>query len=192
MNHPSNRLLLQTAVALLVAPFVLQAIGLTLTSSTDLVIYSMAAIGLNLLVGFTGLTSFGHGAWFGIGAYAAALAQLNWFKGSFVSPLVFAVLFIAVLATAFGFLILRRRGVYFSLLTLALSALTFTVSFRWTALTGGESGLGAHGRHPGAARRPAEARRSRARRATSAATATHTSSPAVRAAPASSSAWTSS
>ena len=102
----------------------------------------MAAMGLNLLVGFTGLTSFGHGAWFGIGAYAAALAQLNWFKGSFVVPLLFAVGFVALLATAFGFLILRRRGVYFSLLTLALSALTFTVSFRWTALTGGESGLG--------------------------------------------------
>ncbi|MBU6271398.1 MAG: ATP-binding cassette domain-containing protein [Betaproteobacteria bacterium] len=138
----SHRPLLQAVAALLIAPFLLQAIGLTLTSSTDLVIYAMAAMGLNLLVGFTGLTSFGHGAWFGIGAYAAALAQLNWFKGSFVVPLLFAVGFVALLATAFGFLILRRRGVYFSLLTLALSALTFTVSFRWTALTGGESGLG--------------------------------------------------
>jgi ABC-type branched-subunit amino acid transport system ATPase component/ABC-type branched-subunit amino acid transport system permease subunit len=130
------------AAAMVVAPFVLQAIGLTLTSATDLLIYAMAAMGLNLLVGFTGLTSFGHGAWFGIGAYAAALAQLHFFKGSFVAPLLFAIVFIALLATAFGFLILRRRGVYFSLLTLALSALTFAVSFRWTALTGGESGLG--------------------------------------------------
>ena len=69
MNSSSPlRPLVQASAALLIAPFVLQAIGLTLTSSTDLVIYAMAAMGLNLLVGFTGLTSFGHGAWFGIGA----------------------------------------------------------------------------------------------------------------------------
>ena len=142
MTNTRHRPLLQGAAALLVAPFVLQAIGLTLTSSTDLVIYAIAAIGLNLLVGFTGLTSFGHGAWFGIGAYAAALAQLRWFPGSFIAPLVFSFVFVTALAAAFGFLILRRRGVYFSLLTLALSALTFTMAFRWTALTGGESGLG--------------------------------------------------
>lgn len=142
MINPRHRPLLQGAIALLIAPFLLQAIGLTLTSSTDLVIYAIAAIGLNLLVGFTGLTSFGHGAWFGIGAYAAAIAQIHWFPGSFVAPFAFAIAFVALLSTAFGFLILRRRGVYFSLLTLALSALTFTVAFRWTALTGGESGLG--------------------------------------------------
>ena len=130
------------ALALIVLPFVLQAIGLTLTSSTDVVIFAIAAMGLNLLVGYTGLTSFGHGAWFGIGAYAAALSQKYWFTEQIVIPLVFALAFIAALATVVGFLILRRRGVYFSLLTLALSALTFAIAFRWTAFTGGESGLG--------------------------------------------------
>jgi ABC-type branched-subunit amino acid transport system ATPase component/ABC-type branched-subunit amino acid transport system permease subunit len=130
------------ALALLVVPFVLQAIGLTLTSSTDVVIFAIAAMGLNLLVGYSGLTSFGHGAWFGIGAYAAALSQKYWFPGQIVLPFLFSIAFIALLATAVGFLILRRRGVYFSLLTLALSALTFAIAFRWTAFTGGESGLG--------------------------------------------------
>jgi branched-chain amino acid transport system ATP-binding protein len=130
------------ALALIVVPFVLQAIGLTLTSSTDVVIFAIAAMGLNLLVGYTGLTSFGHGAWFGIGAYAAALSQKYWLPGQIVLPLLFALAFVAVLAAIVGFLILRRRGVYFSLLTLALSALTFAVAFRWTAFTGGESGLG--------------------------------------------------
>ena len=90
-----------------------------------------------------GSVSFGHGAWFGIGAYAAGLIQLHWFRGEIcaaaaavdgrrgrrVRPLV-------------GFIILRRRGVYFSLLTLALAALTYTIAFRWTAVTGGEDGLG--------------------------------------------------
>ncbi|NLD69492.1 MAG: ATP-binding cassette domain-containing protein [Limnobacter sp.] len=137
-----HRPLVTGAVGLLVAPFLLQAVGLTLTSATDLVIFSIAAMGLNLLLGHTGLTSFGHGAWFGIGAYAAALSQLHWFERQFVAPLLFALAFVAVLALAIGFLILRRRGVYFALLTLALSALTFAIAFRWTALTGGESGLG--------------------------------------------------
>ena len=73
-----HRPLVTGAVGLLVAPFLLQAVGLTLTSATDLVIFSIAAMGLNLLLGHTGLTSFGHGAWFGIGAYAAALSQLHW------------------------------------------------------------------------------------------------------------------
>ncbi len=130
------------AIAMLIVPFLLQAMGLTLTSSTDVVIFAIAAMGLNLLVGYTGLTSFGHGAWFGIGAYAAALIQKYWFPGQIVLPFVMAVLFVALLAMVVGFLILRRRGVYFSLLTLALSALTFAIAFRWTAFTGGESGLG--------------------------------------------------
>jgi branched-chain amino acid transport system ATP-binding protein len=130
------------AIALIVVPFLLHAIGLTLTSATDVVIFAIAAMGLNLLVGYTGLTSFGHGTWFGIGAYAAALSQKYWFPGQIVTPLLFSLLFIAALSSVVGFLILRRRGVYFSLLTLALSALTFAIAFRWTAFTGGESGLG--------------------------------------------------
>lgn len=137
-----HRPLLISALALLIAPFALLSIGLTLTSATDLIIFAIAAMGLNLLVGFTGLTSFGHGAWFGVGAYAAALSQLHWFPEQFVAPFLFSIGAVAVCAAAIGFLILRRRGVYFSLLTLALSALTFAVAFRWTALTGGESGLG--------------------------------------------------
>jgi ABC-type branched-subunit amino acid transport system ATPase component/ABC-type branched-subunit amino acid transport system permease subunit len=130
------------ALGLAITPFVLQLLGLTLTSATDVVIYGVAALGLNLLVGYTGLTSFGHGAWFGVGAYAAALSQKYWFPGQIVLPLLFTIAFIAFAALIVGFLILRRRGVYFSLLTLALSALTFAVAYRWTDFTGGESGLG--------------------------------------------------
>jgi ABC-type branched-subunit amino acid transport system permease subunit len=102
----------------------------------------MATMGLNLLVGYTGLVSFGHSAWFGVGGYAAALAQKHWFPGQIFGPIVFSVAFMIVLSAVVGFLILRRRGVYFSLLTLALCALTFAIAFRWTAVTGGEGGLG--------------------------------------------------
>ena len=130
------------ALALVVLPFALLAGGLTLTSATDVVIIGVACMALNILVGYTGLVSFGHGAWFGLGAYAAALAQRHWFTGSVLWPTLFALAFLAVAAVPIAFLVLRRRGVYFSLLTLAFSALTYAVAFRWTAVTGGENGLG--------------------------------------------------
>ncbi|WP_298965585.1 branched-chain amino acid ABC transporter ATP-binding protein/permease [uncultured Methylobacterium sp.] len=130
------------ALALVVLPFALQGLGLTLTSATDVVIFAIATLGLNILVGQTGLVSFGHGAFFGIGAYAAAILQRNLFPGGLVLPALAALVLVAGLALLLGLLILRRRGVYFSLLTLALSALCFTVAFRWTALTGGENGYG--------------------------------------------------
>src|SRR4029077_17648139 len=78
----------------------------------------------------------------GLAAYAAALVQRNLMPDSFFGPTIAGVLIVAVAATAFGFLILRRRGVYFSLLTLALAAMLYAASFRWTDVTGGENGLG--------------------------------------------------
>ena len=130
------------ALALLVLPLAMRMLGLTVNTATLVVVLAIAAMALNLLVGYTGLTSFGHSAWFGIGAYAAALAQKHWFHDQIALPILGAILFVAVLSAIVGFLILRRRGVYFSLLTLALAALTYTISFRWTAVTGGEDGLG--------------------------------------------------
>jgi len=134
--------LLIALATLALLPLVLPAVGLTLTTATDVVIFAIACMGLNILVGHTGLVSFGHGAFFGLAGYAAALSQRHWFPGDIVIPFLFAIVFVALFAWLAGFLILRRRGVYFSLLTLALSAMLFTIAFRWTAVTGGESGLG--------------------------------------------------
>jgi branched-chain amino acid transport system ATP-binding protein len=134
--------LLVAAFTLLVLPPVLLALGLTMTSATEVVIFAIACMALNILVGHTGLVSFGHGAWFGLAAYAAALVQRNWMLDSFLGPVIAGVLIVTAISAAFGFLILRRRGVYFSLLTLALAAMLYAVSFRWTEVTGGENGLG--------------------------------------------------
>ena len=125
------------ALALTVLPFALQAVGLTWDTSAVVVILCIAAMGLNLLVGTTGLVSFGHSVWFGIGGYAGAISQKHWMPGQMGLPLLFAVVFTSALALVVGFLILRRRGVYFSLLTLALSALTSAITFFLTSLTGG-------------------------------------------------------
>jgi branched-chain amino acid transport system ATP-binding protein len=136
------RPLLSATLAVIVLPFGLYLLGLSLNTGTMVVALAIAAMGLNLCIGYTGLVSFGHGAWFGIGAYAAGLIQRNWFNNDIFLPLLLAAIAVAVIATFVGFVILRRRGVYFSLLTLALSALTYTIAFRWTAVTGGEDGLG--------------------------------------------------
>ncbi|BCB20241.1 branched-chain amino acid ABC transporter ATP-binding protein/permease [Bosea sp. ANAM02] len=130
------------AIALIALPSLMHLIGLGTTSATEVVVFAIACMALNILVGTTGLVSFGHGTWFGIAAYAAGLMQRNWFPGQFVLPILLAVAVVAVIAFAFGALILRRRGVYFSLLTLALAAMIYSVAFRWTAVTGGEDGLG--------------------------------------------------
>ncbi|HWL55567.1 MAG TPA: branched-chain amino acid ABC transporter ATP-binding protein/permease [Paracoccus sp. (in: a-proteobacteria)] len=136
--HP----LLVAIVAAAALPALMNAIGLTTTSAAEVVIYALACMGLNLLAGYTGLVSFGHGAWFGLGAYIAALVALALPGHAFVLPLLAAIALTGVVSAGFGWLMLRRRGVYFSLMTLALSALGFTVAFRWTAVTGGENGLG--------------------------------------------------
>jgi branched-chain amino acid transport system ATP-binding protein len=136
------RPLLLATLAVIVLPFALYLMGLSLNTGTMVVALAIAAMGLNLCIGYTGLVSFGHGAWFGIGAYAAGLIQRNWFNNDIFLPLLLAAIVVAAISTFVGIVILRRRGVYFSLLTLALSALTYTIAFRWTAVTGGEDGLG--------------------------------------------------
>ncbi|MBW3097226.1 branched-chain amino acid ABC transporter ATP-binding protein/permease [Pseudohoeflea coraliihabitans] len=126
----------------IVLPFILPLLGLTLNTATLIIALVIATLGLNMLMGYTGLVSFGHGAWFGIGAYGAALSQLHWFGSNVVASLLVGMLVVGAMAWPIGLLMLRRRGVYFALMTLALSALAFTIAFRWTAVTGGEDGLG--------------------------------------------------
>lgn len=133
-------------IFLVCLPILLQWGGLTYTSAVECLLLALAGLGLNLLFGYTGLVSFGHAAWFGIGAYGVAIFQIRYFKDSVLFPILLSTLVVIAASLLLGALILRRRGVYFSLLTLAFSALCFTVAFRWTALTGGENGLGGIGR----------------------------------------------
>src|SRR5436305_14005561 len=139
---PSRRDLVIVALALALLPFALAALGLGVTSATEVVVLALACMALNLLVGYTGLTPFGHGAWFGLAAYAAGLAQVNLFPASILLPVAVGLVVVALASLVFGYVILRRRGVYFSLLTLALAAMLYTIAFRWTEVTGGENGLG--------------------------------------------------
>ena len=95
---------------------------------------------MNLLVGYTGLVPFGASVFFGCASYAVAIPMRS-FLGNEVLALIFAVVFSLVLATVIAVIILRRRGLYFSLLTLAFSQIAFEIAFKWTDLTGGENAL---------------------------------------------------
>ncbi len=136
LGHP----VLVAAVVFALLPFALPAMGSTVTLATEIVIYALYGVGYNLLLGYTGLVSFGPSAYFGVASYAAGLAQLHLVKNVYLA-LVFGIGTAAVTGLALGLLILRRRGLYFSLLTLAFTQLLFEIAFHWTDFTGGENGL---------------------------------------------------
>ncbi|MFN0313527.1 MAG: ABC transporter permease subunit, partial [Burkholderiales bacterium] len=144
LRHP----ILILAVALLIVPQLLLKLGFSWTLPTEIAIFAMVGLGYNLLLGYTGLLSFGHGLFFGMAAYGMALSQIHWFKGSLLLPFLCGLVFVTALGTVVGFLALRRRGVYFSMLTLAFTALGFYIVFHWSAVTGGASGLSGIHRDP--------------------------------------------
>ena len=117
-----------------------QAIGAPISLITQIAIYMLYGAGVNLLVGYTGLVPFGASVFFGCATYAVAISMKR-FLGNEIEGLIFAVIFSLLLASVIALIILRRRGLYFSLLTLAFSQIAFEVAFKWTDMTGGENGL---------------------------------------------------
>ena len=95
------RSLLLAALAVIVLPFLLRALGLSLNSGIMIVAFAIATMGLNLCIGYTGLVSFGHSTWFGVGAYAAGLIQLHWFPGEIWLPLLLSMAIVAVASAEF-------------------------------------------------------------------------------------------
>ena len=126
---------------LLVLPFALEHLKSTALMASQILIFAVVGLGFNILLGYTGLLSFGHGMFLGMGMYGATLAQIHVFQGYFVIPIVLGTLLAALTGAVVGFLVMRRRGVYFALLTLAFTQLFFTICYRWTNVTGGENGL---------------------------------------------------
>ncbi len=125
----------------LVLPFVVVRLGTTYSIATEILIFSLLALAFNILLGYGGLLSFGHGAFFGIGAYGAALTYTHLTKGMAV-PMLVGTLAAIGMGAVIGFLLMRKRGVYFALLTLAFTQMFFYIVYRATAVTGGENGIG--------------------------------------------------
>ena len=135
----SNPIFIVT-VAFVVGSLLAQMAGVPLGRITEVAIYTLYGAGVNLLVGYTGLVPFGASVFFGLASYAASIPVLRWSLGEPLA-LIVATVFSLVLGLVLGAVVLRRRGIYFSLLTLACSQLAFEIAFKWTALTGGENGL---------------------------------------------------
>jgi branched-chain amino acid transport system ATP-binding protein len=126
---------------LLILPYALEHLKSTALMASQILIFAVVGLGFNILLGYTGLLSFGHGMFLGMGMFGATLAQLHFFRGAFTIPILLGTILAALTGVVVGFLVMRRRGVYFSLLTLAFTQLFFTICYRWTAVTGGENGL---------------------------------------------------
>jgi branched-chain amino acid transport system permease protein len=129
------------ATALLLSfPLWAEAVGLYPYLGIEVVIWMLYGLGYNLLLGYTGLPSFGHGAFFGVGAYAYGLCTLGLSQSPWLG-LCAGGLAGGASAALVGALVARRRGIYFALMTIACGQVFWFVSMKWRRVTGGEDGL---------------------------------------------------
>src|SRR5262249_37291415 len=131
-----------TAAGLIVAPFVLPYLGFTPTTINRILVWGIFGIGFDILFGFTGLLSFGQSAFFGTGGMVAAyLLTVANFPYVMVSVLIGTVV-AAVIGYLVGLIALRRTGIYFAMITVAIAEVFYFVEFNpLSAWTGGENGL---------------------------------------------------
>ena len=127
--------LLALAVALGL-PLVLRSGSL----ASEVLIYALAALGCNLLLGYTGLLSFGQGIFFGLGSYTIAILLTRW-QLPLPLALLAAVAMGALGAALVGWVAIRQRGTYFVMLTLAFAQMFYFVAYTASGLTGGDNGL---------------------------------------------------
>lgn len=107
---------------------------------TRVIIFAIFAIGLNLLMGYTGLPSLGQGAYFGTGAFGVGVMTVT-YNVPHPIGMVGAVVIAGLMAAVYGLVALRARGAYFLLITMALTLSTWAIAFTWRSLTGGEDGF---------------------------------------------------
>ncbi len=138
MRHPRH---------IAVAAGVTLIVGIPLSGSdylidlmTEIAIYALFAMSLNVLVGYAGNVSFGHAAYFAIGGYTCAIL-LTTYQWPIYASLPAAVLFSAVCAAVIGFFCVRLTDIYFAMLTLAFAMLVWSIAFKWRSLTGGDDGF---------------------------------------------------
>lgn len=125
-------------VLMVAAPFFVSLYYINILS--EILIFGIFAISLNILVGQTGLVSLGHAAFFGAGAYATGLAASHLSTNVFVT-IAIGMILAFLLAILIGFVSTKAHGFYFLMLTLACSQMVYSVIYQWTDVTGGSNGL---------------------------------------------------
>jgi branched-chain amino acid transport system permease protein len=128
--------ILMIAIVLMIFPFLCPYEAL----ATQIIIFGLLGLGFNVLYGYTGLLSFGHAAFFGLGAYATGIILMKT-NCSIWTSIGTGLAISALGAFLIGFFCLRRRGIYFALLSLAFAQMLYYVAYKWTSLTGGDTGL---------------------------------------------------
>jgi branched-chain amino acid transport system permease protein len=134
-------------LVLLTMPYWMNAVGGYTELAVRVVVLGLAAMSLNFLLGFTGVLSFGHAAYFGLGAYGAAMS-LKFFYPSTALAIVVGVVVGTVAAAVIGAMIVKLRGVYFAMVTIAFGQVFYFIAFRWNNVTGGDDGLTGWHREP--------------------------------------------
>jgi branched-chain amino acid transport system permease protein len=132
---------------LITVPAWLPLLGGYTALASKVLVFGLAAMGLNMLLGFTGVLSFGHAAYFGLGAYGAGLT-LRYLVHSTPLAMLAGVLFGGLAGTLFGRLITHRRGVYFAMCTIAFGQIWYYIAYSWNDFTGGFDGLRDFHREP--------------------------------------------
>ena len=133
-------------LVLLTMPFWMGAVGGYTELATRVVVLGLVAMALNFLLGFTGVLSFGHAAYFGLGAYGTAMT-IKYLAPSTPVGILVGVVVGTVAAAAIGALIVKLRGVYFAMVTIAFAQVFYFITFRWNSVTGGDDGLTGWTRH---------------------------------------------
>jgi branched-chain amino acid transport system permease protein len=133
--------------ALIFAPYWMPLFGGYTALGSRVLVLGLGAMSVNFLLGFTGVLSFGHAAWFGLGAYGAGLF-LKWVALSTPLGILAGTLVGGIAGAILGALLVRRRGVYFAMVTIAFGQVFYYIAFQWSSLTGGDDGLRGFQRQP--------------------------------------------
>jgi branched-chain amino acid transport system permease protein len=121
-------------------PYWMPLVGGYTALGTRVLVMAIAAMAVNFLLGFTGVLSFGHAAYLGLGAYGAGMA-IKYLEPSTSLGLLVGVLAGTLGAMVIGAMTVRLRGVYFAMVTIAFGQVFYFIAFRWVSLTGGDDGL---------------------------------------------------
>ncbi len=132
---------------LLTMPWWIRAAGGYTELAVRVVALGLAAMSLNFLLGYTGVLSFGHAAYFGLGAYGAAMS-LRYLAPNSALAIVIGIAAGTIAAAIIGALIVKLRGVYFAMVTIAFGQVFYFLAFRWNRVTGGDDGLTGWHREP--------------------------------------------
>ena len=133
----------QTILGLVLFPFLFHLVGGYAGLATQILITGIGAIGFNVLLGYAGLLSYGHAAFYGAGGYLAALVLMRFFPQlhSFELAVLVGVAGATAISLVIGALVVRLYGIYFALLTVAFAEMIYFIVFQWRDLTGGDDGL---------------------------------------------------